>query len=474
MARKSGVLLHISSLPGDYGIGTLGRDARRFVDFLSQCGFTYWQILPLCMTNPYHSPYQSPASFSGNPFLIDLEALLDEDLLTDEELCSAKQETPYSCEFARLEQERLVLLHRAYERSDQQATKDYLKDRPALLKLCTFLSLRAANDGKPWQEWTEKEPKELGFYQFLQATFFKQWTALRQYANEKGVRIIGDLPIYVDGDSADVWAAPEQFLLDEGGYPSLVAGVPPDYFCADGQLWGNPIYDWAAMEKDGFSWWRARIQWAMTLFDGVRIDHFRGLESYWGVPAGAATAKEGRWYPGPGMALVEVIRSAAGDGLIIAEDLGDITDDVRALVRASGFPGMRVLQFAFMSEGESDHHPHCYEPNTVAYSGTHDNNTLLGFLWELPPERRSHVLAYCKGEEQDWRKSCGAIIDTLYASAAELVITPMQDLLAYGADTRLNRPGEADGNWAYRVTWDQINELSRQALYQRNKIYYRL
>lgn len=474
MARKSGVLLHISSLPGEYGIGTLGKDARRFVDFLKRCGFTYWQILPLCMTNSYHSPYQSPASFSGNPFFIDLEVLFAQNLLTDEELLSAKQTTPYSCEFARLKEERLALLHRAYERSDKAVTQESIQKTPALQKLCRFLALQAANDGKPWQEWTVQEPEDLGFYEFLQVTFFQQWAELRNYANERGIRIIGDLPIYVDIDSADVWASPDQFLLNEKGYPSLVAGVPPDYFCADGQLWGNPLYDWSAMEKDGFSWWKERIAWAMTLYDGVRIDHFRGMESYWGVPADATTAKDGQWYKGPGMAVVRAIREVAGDGLIIAEDLGDITDAVRALVQESGFPGMRVLQFAFLSDSESCHHPHHYEPNTVAYSGTHDNNTLLGFLWELPPERRSHVLAYCKGDENDWRRSCGDLIDTLYASSSQLVITPIQDLLAYGSDTRLNRPGEAEGNWSYRVTWEQINELSCEQLYNRNKIYYRL
>ncbi len=474
MPRKSGVLLHISSLPGDYGMGALGREAYKFVDFLAECGFSYWQILPQCMTNAYHSPYQSPASFGGNPYFIDLETLFKAGLLTDEELASAKQITPYSCEFNRLETERLPLLYKAYRRSDPAGTEAWMKNHPAIEKLCRFLALRDANDNKPWQEWTVTEPKDFGFYAFLQATYFQQWAELREYANSRGVRIIGDLPIYVDLDSADVWAAPEQFLLDEKGYPTLVAGVPPDYFCADGQLWGNPLYDWSAMARDGFSWWKERILWAMELYDGVRIDHFRGLESYWGAPVEAPTAKEGKWYKGPGMDLVRVIRDAAGDGLVIAEDLGDITDEVRALVEESGFPGMRVLQFAFMSQEESCHHPHQYPKNTVAYSGTHDNNTLLGYIWELPPDRRAHLMAYCNADPEDWRRACGEMINVLYASAAELVITPIQDLLAYGGDTRLNRPGEANGNWAYRVTDEQLNELSRKELLKRNKTYYRV
>lgn len=470
MPRKSGVLLHISSLPGEYGIGSFGRDARRFVDFLAESGFAYWQILPLCMTNAYHSPYQSPASFSLNPLFIDLDALP----LTPEERASARQQTPYVCEFERLEEERLPLLFKAYEHADAAETDRVLSDKPELSALCEFLALREANAGAPWQTWTKTAPENLGFYRFLQATAYSQWQELRAYANARGVKLIGDLPIYVDIDSADVWANPSQFQLDDKGYPTRVAGVPPDIFAADGQLWGNPLYDWDAMRADGYAWWKARIAWAMQLYDGVRIDHFRGIESYWGVPATAKTAKDGKWYPGPGMNLVKAIRTAAGEGLVIAEDLGDITDEVRALVAESGFPGMRVLQFAFMSDGESCHHPHRYCPNTVAYSGTHDNNTLLGFLWELPPDRRAHALAYCNGCEDDWRKSCGRVIDTLYASASDLVITPVQDLLAYGADTRLNRPGEAHGNWSYRVTWEQLGELSREELYRRNRVYYRL
>ncbi len=298
--------------------------------------------------------------------------------------------------------------------------------------------------------------------------------AIKNYANEKGIYVIGDVPIYVALDSCDVWAAPEQFQLDENLRPTKIAGVPPDYFSEDGQLWGNPLYNWKQMKADGYAWWSGRIRYMMTLFDGVRIDHFRGLESYWSVPATAKSAKEGKWEKGPGRALIDALRKIAGDRLIIAEDLGDITPRVHNLLRYSKFPGMRVLQFAFMGDPESPHLPHNYPKNCVAYSGTHDNNTLLGYVWEMPAESRARLMSYCNCQSIEWREACEQIIKTLMASHADTVIFPIQDIFAYGADTRMNTPGTDTNNWAYRITREQLAAVDTKKFRFFNELYGRI
>jgi 4-alpha-glucanotransferase len=309
-------------------------------------------------------------------------------------------------------------------------------------------------------------------YTYIQHLFFRQWKALRNYAHKKGVGIIGDVPIYVALDSADVWASPESFQLDKNGFPVDVAGVPPDYFSADGQLWGNPLYNWAEMEKDGFSWWKERISFALELFDGVRIDHFRGFESFWAVKGTEKTAKNGKWVKGPGMKLINVFNEVKGDKLIIAEDLGDITEDVIKLVEESGFPGMRVFQFGFLSMWDTPHRPYNYINNCVAYSGTHDNNTLLGYLWETPEDMKRKVMQYCSCNYDRWNEDgCKAIIKTIMASNAGLTIFPVQDLLGYGSDTRLNVPGRADGNWLYRVTKEQIDNINKHEYKELNELF---
>ena len=479
MKRRSGVLAHLSSLYGDYSIGSFGKEAREFVDFLSQGGFTYWQVLPFCMADDCHSPYKSYSAFAGNPLFIDLPTLAEQGLLTHQELEAARQNSPYLCEYSRLDEERLPLLRRAHNRiSDKQreAIRAWIMDYPDLCRAAEFLALKQKNSDLPWHEWTRLIPdeEELFFWQWVQYEFFRQWMSIKKYANEKGIYVIGDVPIYVALDSCDVWANPEQFQLDGDLRPTKVAGVPPDYFSEDGQLWGNPLYNWKRMKADGYAWWLGRIQYMLTLFDGIRIDHFRGLESYWSVPVAAKTAKEGKWEKGPGRALIDAIRNVAGDRLIIAEDLGDITPQVHNLLRYSKFPGMRVLQFAFLGELQSPHLPHNYPQNCVAYSGTHDNNTLLGYVWEMPAESRERLLCYCNCQSAEWRDACEQIIKSLMASHADTVIFPIQDIFAYGADTRMNTPGTDTNNWAYRITREQLFAVDTKKFRFFNELYGRI
>ena len=479
MKRSSGVLMHVSSLYGDYSIGSFGKEALEFADFLADSGFSYWQVLPFCMTDECNSPYKSFSSFGANPLFIDLPTLNGKGLLTDAELSAARQNAPYLCEYERLSRERLHLLRLAASRTDKGyrcEVSDFIEKNPPLAEAAEFLALREANGGALWSEWTVNTPtpEELYFWQFVQYEFFIQWQRVKNYANGKGIKIIGDIPIYVALDSADVWANPEQFQLDERRHPSCVAGVPPDYFSEDGQLWGNPLYDWKKMKKDGYSWWSRRIEYMLTLFDGVRIDHFRGFESYWSIPADAKTAKEGKWVKGPGRAIVDKIREIAGDRLIIAEDLGDITPAVYSLLKYSKFPGMRVFQFAFLGDKDSPHLPHNYVKNCISYSGTHDNNTLLGYVWELDAETRRQVFEYCNCESDDWNRGCVMIIKTLMASHSDTVIFPIQDILVYGADTRMNTPGTAESNWAYRITKDQLTAVDKKKFHRLNVLYGRI
>ena len=468
--------MHVSSLYGDYSVGSFGKEAYEFIDFLSDCGFSYWQVLPFCMTDECNSPYKSLASFGANPMFIDLPTLRDRGLLTDEELCSARQSTPYLCEYDRLSRERLPLLRRAALRvsdHERQRISEFIQKNAPLSKAAEFLALREANGGSLWSEWTVDTPQseELFFWQFVQYEFFAQWMRIKEYANCKSIKIIGDIPIYVALDSADVWADPEQFQLDERRRPTSVAGVPPDYFSADGQLWGNPLYDWKKMKADGYAWWSRRIEYMLTLFDGVRIDHFRGFESYWSIPAHAKTAKEGKWVKGPGRAIVDKIKEIADGRLIIAEDLGDITPEVERLLKYSKFPGMRVFQFAFLGDRETPHLPHNYIKNCISYTGTHDNNTLLGYVWEMDADTRRQVFEYCNCESDDWNHGCIMIIKTMMASHSDTVIFPIQDIFVYGADTRMNTPGTSKSNWAYRITSDQLMGVDRAKFARLNSLY---
>lgn len=475
MYRKSGVLMHVSSLFGDYSSGSFGKEAKYFIDFLSDSGFSYWQVLPFCMVDEYNSPYKSYSSFGGNLYFIDLESLHARGLITDDELASARQSTPYLCEFDRLRKERFLLLKKASERVlDRSEIEKFIDSSPYLKKFCRFMAQKAANDGTPWQAWLVDAIDEgvLFAWEFIQYAFHRQWREIKDYANKKGIKLIGDVPIYVSLDSADVWSAKEQFQLDKKGMPTHVAGVSPDYFSADGQLWGNPLYNWKEMKKDGYRFWRDRIKYMSTMFDAIRIDHFRAFSSYWSVPAKAKTAAAGKWIKGPGLPFIKALTEAAGETEIIAEDLGNITPDVCKLVKDSGLAGMKVFQFGFISEDNSSHLPHNYPENCVAYTGTHDNNTLLGYLWELDDAIRARMIHYC-GHVGDWRDGLDSMIRVLFASHAKLVMLPIQDILGYGCDTRLNTPGKAEGNWGYRITKSQLDSIDRNKWRTLNKLYYR-
>ncbi len=470
--------MHISSLPGEYSIGSFGKEAKQFVDFIADCGFSMWQVLPFCLVDECNSPYKSYSAFGGNPYFVDLPTLFEQGLITKEELDSCRQQTPYSCEFVRLYHTRTGILMNAAKRADNSLRKKveaFIAENVYLEQFCRFMALKKANNEKCWTEWETDAIDEdvLFMWKFIQYEFFTQWAEIKEYANKKGIQIIGDIPIYVSFDSCDVWANKEQFLLDKENKPSCVAGVPPDYFAEEGQLWGNPIYDWKKMEKDGFKWWRARLSHNLKMFDAVRIDHFRGIESYWSVDGKATTAKEGKWVKGPAEAFVDMAKEVSSEKLIIAEDLGDITKEVIDLVEYSGFPGMKVFQFGFLSDNDNPHQPHNYPENCIAYTGTHDNNTLLGYVWELSEEVRKGMLEYCGYVSPDWNNGYQSIIRTIFASHASTVILPIQDLLGYGSDTRLNIPGKADGNWQYRVTADQLNSIDKNRWRRLNYIYRR-
>lgn len=477
MKRQSGILMHISSLYGDYSIGNFGKNAKEFIDFIVDNGFHVWQVLPFTVTDEYNSPYKSFSAFGGNPFFIDPEKLFEKGLLSKADLENAKQKTPYSCEFKKLGKERFALLKKASGNvADRGEINSFIENHPRLEAFCRFMTLRSENGGKPWQEWTINEitdPETFDAWKFAQYEFFTQWAEIKKYANSKGVSIIGDIPIYVSDDSCDVWENRELFEVDEKGYPSSVAGVPPDYFAEDGQLWGNPLYNWKKLRETGFGWWKERIDHTLEMFDGVRIDHFRAIEAYWSVEATETTAKNGKWIKGPGIDFVNAIKKGHDDKLIIAEDLGDITDEVRELVRESGFPGMRIFQFGFLDDGDSIHLPHNYIKNSIAYSGTHDNNTLFGYLWESSDAVRNRMLEYCGFGGGDWGNASPLLLRTVFASVSDLAIIPIQDFLMFGSDTRINTPGVADGNWSYRVTKEQLLNADCDFFRNLNRIYKR-
>lgn len=466
--------MHISSLPGEYSIGNFGKNALGFVDFLKKSGFKVWQVLPFSMVDDCNSPYKSYSAFGVNPFFIDPETLFEKGFITAMELDEAKQKTPYTAEFERLRSERMELLFKASKRvTDRVCVEQYLEENPYIKQCCEFMSLKDANGGKEWTEWTVAtfDPERYFMWAFIQYEFITEWKKVKEYANVNGIKIIGDIPIYVSYDSCDVWGNKELFLLDDDYTPSAVAGVPPDYFSENGQLWGNPLYDWDKMKADGFAWWKARLTAMFRMFDGVRIDHFRGIESFWSVPKTAETAKEGKWVKGPGKDFVDAVNSIKGENFIIAEDLGDITEDVIELVRYSGFPGMRVFQFGFMSFGDNPHKPHNYPANCIAYTGTHDNNTLLGYVWELEMDKKQEMLRYLGFKDENWDNCYDDIIRVMLSSHADTVILPIQDILHYGKDTRLNIPGKAEGNWTYRLTLEQLQSVDCQKYRELNVRY---
>lgn len=473
--RSCGVLLPLFSLPGDYSIGSVGAEAYRFLDYMAEGGFRWWQVLPFCFPAAGNSPYSSFSAFSYHYALIDLPTLAEEGLITREELLSARGEDPTVCEYGRLGEERFSLLARAASRmTDRTPVYDYLASHPGTERFCRFMALRRANGGRPWQAFTTDQYDEEYYYAwaFTQYTFHRQWTALHAAAAARGIRILGDIPIYVDYESADVFSSPALFDLGKDGSPRSVAGVPPDDFAEEGQLWGNPLYDWARMKEDGYRWWRDRLAHELGDTDGVRIDHFRAFSSYYSIPSEARTALEGSWREGPGLPLVRALQETAGDRLLVAEDLGgDRAPDVRALLAESGLPGMRVFQFAHPEDPRCVHMPSNYTENTVAYTGTHDNNTLLGHLFSLPERERLRLFRLVGYEGEGIGAGFDAIVAALYASRASLVILPIGDVLRLGAEGRINRPGVAEGNWRVRVLpsqlaraeWSFFSRLARES-----------
>lgn len=472
MKRQSGILLPVSALPGRYGCGTFGVAAYDWIDHLRSGGFSWWQVLPFGVPDDHNSPYMPFSSFAGNPNFIDPDMLYKQGLVTKEELAEQVISDPYLCQFQHLRQTRYRFLKQAALRADRSAIENFCSRNPHVAAACHFLALKAANSNTSWRNWTITTPsdEDLLTWQFIQYEFHRQWDLVRDYAAQYGIRIIGDLPFYVSYDSSDVWSTPDQFQLDPKLNPSAVSGVPPDYFSEDGQLWGNPLYNWDKMEEDGFSWWKDRLAYMLRLFDGVRIDHFRAISAYWSIPAGATSAKAGKWVQGPGKALIDAFSSISEGKLILAENLGLIDQETQDLLTYSQYPGMAVFQFGFDGDPNNIHLPHNYTENVVAYTGTHDNNTLLGFLWELDDSARKIALEYVGDPADD----CAAIRRTLLMSRAGLVIFPVQDLLGYGADTRINTPGRATGNWAYRITEEQLNKINWRQYRRLNSIYGRL
>ncbi len=466
--------MHISSLWGDYKIGSFGKEAKEFVDFLSRAGFTYWQTLPFCLPDEVNSPYKSFGAFSGNPYFIDLPTLYEKGLITEEELLSQKQTSPYLCEFESLKQNRLDILEKASERfSDYESLNAFYNQNQDIYNFCLFMALKEKNNSLSHSDWGCFTPDEkaLSKWLFIEYEFFTEWLEIKAYANSKGVKIIGDMPIYVDYDSADLYFNKQEFLLDKKGKPKLVAGVPPDYFSSEGQLWGNPLYNYTKMKENGYSWWLTRLDFYKKYFDGVRIDHFRAFSDYYAIKPTEKTAKNGKWIKGPRTSLINKFKQNQGDFLIIAEDLGVITYEVRELVKKSGFPGMKVLQFGFLGEENSPHLPHNYENNSVAYTGTHDNNTLLGYMWEQPDDIKRQITNYFGIDYTNWNNCYDQIIRQMLCSNAGLTIFPIQDLLKYGSDTRLNTPGVAENNWAFRITKQSLSNIDANKLYNYNQIY---
>jgi 4-alpha-glucanotransferase len=489
MKRSSGILLPIAALPSPYGIGTLGRAAYDFIDFLADAGQRWWQVLPVGPTGWGDSPYQSASSFAGNPYFLDLDALAADGLLRAEEL-RTQTAAPGRVDYGALWRTRPALLARAADRAlaaNAAAVERFAAENPWLPDYARFTALKRRLEQRPWRAWPEdirlrrraalarcdeRLAEKIRREEAVQYLFAVQWDALRRYAAERGVGIIGDLPFYAAPDAADVWAEPQFFRLDAHGAPGCVAGVPPDYFSADGQLWGNPLYDWEAMRRDGYGWWIRRIGCAASRFDAVRIDHFRGFESYWAVPAEAETAKDGHWEKGPGMALIGVLRDWFPNLQFLAEDLGAPSEAVERLLAESGWPGMTVLQFAFDAGGQSRYLPHACVRNSVCYTGTHDNTTLAD--WPRTARRRDVNFAKRYLGVASSAELRTAILRAGLGSVSELFVAQMQDWLGLGAAARTNTPGTLGGNWQWRLRPGELTDgLAKQiaaltALYGRS------
>ncbi len=492
--RASGILMPVFSLPSRYGIGSFSKSAYQFVDMLKKAGQKYWQILPLCPTSYGDSPYQSFSTYAGNPYFIDLDQLIEEKLLTRKE-CQACDfgDDPQDIDYGKLYENRFKLLRKAYERAnvgEDQEFEAYRRENAWWLDdYALFMAVQDRFDGVAWNEWAEdirlrwsnamdyyrrELYYEIEFYSYLQFVFMKQWKKLKNYANINGIEIIGDIPIYVAFDSADAWANPELFQFDAENLPTAVAGCPPDGFSADGQLWGNPLYRWDYHRETGFDWWIRRIAYCSELYDVVRIDHFRGFDEYYSIPYGDTTARNGHWEKGPGIALFEAAKNRLGELNIIAEDLGYITDSVKKLVADSGFPGMKVLEFAFDSREKSDYLPYTYEKNSVVYTGTHDNETIAGWYAGLDKSDLKMCTDYMNidripGKEYHWD-----FIRLAMLSVSDLCVIPIQDYLGLDNRARINHPSTLGTNWRWRLAKGQLSASLLKEIREMTRISGRL
>ncbi len=484
MKRFAGVLLSVTSLPSKYGIGCFSKEAYKFVDWLAEAGQRYWQILPLGATSRggSDSPYQAYSAFAGNPYMICLETLIEEGVLTAEECDTVDWgQDSTMVDYALLYEHRFPLLRKAYERSNISQNADYqrfIRDNAWWLDdYALFMALKNFfGEDTPWRQWPEdirmhwgfaldyyrgKLYYDVEFQKYIQYKFCEQWMKLKAYANERHIQIVGDIPIYVSPDGADVWAHPELFQLNANNEPTQVAGCPPDAFAADGQLWGNPLYRWEYHRHTGYEWWVSRMWYSFQLYDVMRLDHFRGFDEYFAIPADSKTALNGHWEQGPGMELFWTLRHRLGERSIIAEDLGTMTDSVRRLVKDSGFPNMKVLQFAFEdgdTGGACEHLPHNYGNNCVVYTGTHDNETIVGWWEALSTAKKAQVREYMDMSKKSAVLTCRSIVTLGLRCAADTCIVPVQDWLGLDNSCRMNQPGTVDKNWRWRLTSDQITE----------------
>ena len=492
MKRASGVLLPVFSLPSKYGIGCFSKEAYKFIDQLKEAGQSYWQILPLGPTGYGDSPYQSFSTYAGNPYFIDLKTLIKEGLLTKKE-CKAydfgDQET--KIDYEKIYYSRFKVLKKAFQRfKPDKEYQEFVKENEEWLEdYSLYMAIKDSKDGASWNVWEDslknREPEALvkakeelkdaiDFYKFQQYEFDRQWKKLRAYANKQGIQIVGDIPIYVAFDSADAWSAPELFQFDEENNPVAVAGCPPDAFSATGQLWGNPLYNWEYHKKTGYEWWIRRIGYCFKLYDVVRIDHFRGFDEYYAIPYGDETAVNGKWMPGPGMDLFQAVEAKLGRPNIIAEDLGFLTDSVLKMLADSGFPGMKVLQFAFDPSAESAYLPHTYPKNCVVYTGTHDNDTTRGWYHSESKATRDFAKEYMNVQRMDEDNLAWDFIRVAMGSVADLCITPMQDFLNLDGEARINMPSTLGGNWAWRMKKGQFDKEIVKQMARMTKIYGRL
>ena len=483
MNRSAGILLPITSLPSRYGIGCFSKSAFMFIDWLKGAGQSFWQILPLGPTSYGDSPYQSFSTFAGNPYFISLEALIEEGVLTEVDF--GKRED--SVDYEKMYLGRYPLLRKAYERSNISQNQDYQsfveENACWLADYALFMAVKERFGGIPWTEWAEDIRLrwnnamdyyrrelyfDIEFQQYLQFKFYEQWMQLKQYANSQGIQLIGDIPIYVAMDSADTWAHPELFQLDENNLPIAVAGCPPDGFSADGQLWGNPLYRWDYHRNTGYQWWISRLGYCFHLYDVVRIDHFRGFDEYYSIPFGEESAVNGHWEKGPGIGLFEAVKQALGEKQVIAEDLGYVTDSVRRLVQESGFPGMKVLEFAFDSRDSgcaNDYLPHNYTENSVAYTGTHDNETLAGWWKNITSEEQRLARDYLCDYATPGKRLPRSFISLIMRSRAQLCMVPMQDYMGLDNRCRMNQPSTVGINWKWRLRDGDLTEELQKDIY---------